>query len=116
MFVCLEVYSEDITIWKAVDKVMAEELGLVRGVWGQSEGKAHFAKLPETIFYTELSEDELKFLRIIKEKLSTIKASIHIVVIGKSWAIGSCIYTPEEPEESSVILDEQESEIICREE
>lgn len=55
MFVCLEIDTEDITIWTEIDKVLAEKLGLVHILWGvdRKSKKPTCFKMPGNLFYVK---------------------------------------------------------------
>lgn len=109
MFVCIEVETEDITIWKEIDNILAQEFGLTHTLWGvkaADKTTPTTCKLPSNLFYGAPTTPETQLSDLIKDRLRHFNTSFRLIAIDNSWAYRK--YENEALTSSVIVADEQE--------
>lgn len=87
MFVCLELETEDVTVWAEVDKVLANKFGLTSVIWGQSGSTTnHPCQLPSNLYYVQSPIETAYLCDTIKKELDDRSLSFSLVVIQETMA------------------------------
>lgn len=114
MFVCLEVDTEDVTMWKRIDEELATEFGLIHIIWGvrrTEKDKPVACKLPDTLFYANTGMEAHQFSITIQNKLSDMFSNGYkiMVIDDKTWSHEHLV-SKLKIQESISIMEERELE------
>lgn len=91
MFICIEIDSEDITIWEQIDKAILQELGFTHVLWGingdAAEKPACFP-IPSNLFHacaTDTAKNISNTVHTLIRKICSVAFNL-VVIDDTSWS------------------------------
>jgi hypothetical protein len=90
MFVCLEISTDDIGIWKQIDEILYSKYGLTHIVWGVDEKRNVNlpCTLPSNLFYAKVSITASELKQLVTEKVRGIWSGGYSIIAldTKTWS------------------------------
>lgn len=110
MFICIEIDSEDITIWEQIDKMLASEIGATHIIWGVAGGKNTACKLPSNLFYVNTIAEASDVNAKVKDIVTNLWFGAYrtLTTHSKIWCSSDTPFT--KPKLTTLKIKEEETE------